>query len=118
MVCIEKPRCDTNGVGEYEVTVTSERHAQWKIGLTGDWFVWHGISFEEPNPTGSSPSVLIGLYKQHTKPRPPNTQGRARRKHGGDQGHPEKAESQTEEAEIGRRTRTGGGTKRKRPRKL
>ena len=22
------PRCDTNGVGEYEVTVTSERHAQ------------------------------------------------------------------------------------------
>ena len=25
---MEIPRCDTNGVGEYEVTVTSERHAQ------------------------------------------------------------------------------------------
>ena len=76
------------------------------------WFVWHGILFEEPNPTGSRPRDLIGLYKQQTKtgPCPPNTQGRARRKHQGDQGHPE-------EAEKGRRTQTGGGAKRRRPRK-
>ena len=46
-----------------------------------------GILFEEPNPTGSRPSDLIGLcgigvsFKvgQHTKPHPPNTQGKARR---------------------------------------
>ena len=50
------------------------------------WCVWHGILFEEPSPTGSRPSDLIGLCKQHTKAHPPNTQGRARRKHGGDQG--------------------------------
>ena len=53
--------------------------------------VWHGILFEEPNPTGSRPRDLIGLYKQQRKPHPPNTQGRARRKHGGEQGHPEEA---------------------------
>ena len=40
------------------------------------WFVWHGILFEEPNPTGSRPRDLIGLYRQHTKPHPPNTQGK------------------------------------------
>ena len=28
MVCITIPRSDTNEVGEYEVTVTSELHAQ------------------------------------------------------------------------------------------
>ena len=28
MVCIKIPRRDTNEVGEYEVTVTSELHAQ------------------------------------------------------------------------------------------
>ena len=37
------------------------------------------------------------------KPHPPNTQGRARRKHGGEQGHPEEAESHPEEAERRRR---------------
>ena len=67
------------------------------------WFVWHGILFEEPNPTGSRPSDLIGLYRQQKKPHPPNTQGRARRKHGGEQGHPEEAESHPEEAERRRR---------------
>ena len=25
---------------------------------------WHGILFEEPNPTGSRPSDLIGLYRK------------------------------------------------------
>ena len=30
-----------------------------------------GILFEEPNPTGSRPRDLIGLYKQHMKPHPP-----------------------------------------------
>ena len=30
-------------------------------------FVWHGILFEEPNPTGSRPSDLIGLYKEKMK---------------------------------------------------
>ena len=67
-----------------------------------------GILFEEPNPTGSRPRDLIGLYKQHRKPHPPNTQGRARRKHGGEQGHPEEAESHPEEAE--RRKRKGTET--------
>ena len=37
------------------------------------WLVWHFILFEEPNPTGSRPSDLIGIYKQHMKPQPPNT---------------------------------------------
>ena len=63
------------------------------------WFVWHGILFEEPNPTGSRPSDLLGLYRQQKKPHPPNTQGRARREHGGEKGHPEEAESHPEEAE-------------------
>ena len=40
------------------------------------------------------------------KPHPPNTQGRARRKHGGEQGHPEEAESHPEEAERRKRKRT------------
>ena len=38
------------------------------------WFVWHGILFEEPNPTGSRPSDLIGLYKAtHETPPPQHT---------------------------------------------
>ena len=53
------------------------------------WFVWHGILFEEPNPTGSRPRDLTGLWEQHRKTHPPNTQGRARRKHRCEQGHPE-----------------------------
>ena len=67
------------------------------------WFVWHGILFEEPNPTGSRPSDLIGLYRQQKKPHPPNTQGRARREHGGEQGHPEEAERRRKD-----RKREGG----------
>ena len=43
------------------------------------WFVWHGILFEEPNPTGSRPSDLIGLYKQHMQPHPRNVLERPRR---------------------------------------
>ena len=39
-----------------------------------------GISFEEPNSTGSRPSDLIGLYKQQTKSHPPNMPERARGK--------------------------------------
>ena len=31
------------------------------------WFVWHGILFEEPNPTGSRPSDLIGIKKTATR---------------------------------------------------
>ena len=58
-----------------------------------------GILFEEPNPTGSRPRDLIGLYRQQKKPHPPNTQGRARREHGGEQGHPGEAESHPEEEE-------------------
>ena len=53
-------------------------------------FTGTGILFEETNPTGSRPRCtrdLIGLYKQHMTPHPPNTQGRARREHGGEQGH-------------------------------
>ena len=73
------------------------------------WFVWHGILFEEPNPTGSRPSDLIGLYRQQKKPHPPNTQGRARREHGGEQGHPEEAESHPEEAERRRKDRKREG---------
>ena len=44
-----------------------------KRRLRERWFVWHGILFEEPNPTGSRPRDLIGLEKQHMKPHPPNT---------------------------------------------
>ena len=35
--------------------------------------VWLGILFEEPNPTGSRPSDLNGLCKQHMKPNAPQT---------------------------------------------
>ena len=42
------------------------------------WVLWHGILFEEPNPTGSRPRDLIGLYEQQRKTHPPNTQERAR----------------------------------------
>ena len=73
---------------------TTRGGARETMGFTGT-----GILFEEPNPTGSRPRDLIGLYRQHTKPHPPNTQGRARREHGGEQGHPEEAESHPEEAE-------------------
>ena len=34
-------------------------------------FYWHGILFEEPNPTGSRPRDqldLIGLYERQKKP--------------------------------------------------
>ena len=41
--------------------------------VRGRWVVWHGILFEEPNPTGSRPSDLIGLCKEHMQPHPPNT---------------------------------------------
>ena len=36
---------------------------QWEREWGERWFVWHVILFEEPNPTGSRPSNLIGLYK-------------------------------------------------------
>ena len=48
------------------------------------------------------------------KPHPPNTQGRARRKHGGEQGHPEEAESHPEEAERRKRKRTETAEERRR----
>ena len=38
------------------------------VGLYGT-----GILFEDPNPTGSRPSDLIGLCRQHTKPAPQHT---------------------------------------------
>ena len=56
-----------------------------------------GILFEEPNPTGSRPSDLIGLEEQHMKPHPPNTHGRGRRKHRGEHGHLEEAERREKE---------------------
>ena len=55
------------------------------------WVLWHGILCEEPTPTGSRPRDLIGLYGQQKNPHPADTQGRARREHGGEQGHPEEA---------------------------
>ena len=84
------------------------QHLSSKATLSDSWHgillkdYWHGILFEEPNPTGSRPRDLIGLYKQQKKPHPPNTvntQGRARREHGGEQGHPGEAESHTEDRE-------------------
>ena len=109
---------DTNGGDEYEVTAIktakcdqSDDHVYSnEVDTRGErWFVWHGILFEEPNPTGSRPSDLIGLYRQQKKPHPPNTQGRARREHGGEQGHPEEAESHPEEAERRRKDREQEG---------
>ena len=89
--------------------VTNEIKLFSAISATRErWFVWHGnfILFEEPNPSGSRPSDLIGLEEQHMKPHPPNTQGRARRKHRGEEGNPEEAKSHPEEAERRRRKRT------------
>ena len=65
---------DTNGGDKYEVTVIktakcdqSDDHVYSnEVDTRGErWFVWHGILFEEPNPTWSRPSDLIGLYEQH-----------------------------------------------------
>ena len=54
----------------------------WMLGKKDDGLYGTGISFEEPNPTGSRPRDLIGLYKQHMRPHSPqHTQGRARREH-------------------------------------
>ena len=53
--------------------VGSSPPQSFPVGGRERWFVWHGILFEGPNPTGSRPSDLIGLYKQHMKPQPPNT---------------------------------------------
>ena len=75
------------------MTLTTVGYGGIRADNTGErWFVWHVILFEEPNRTGSRPSDLIGLEEQHVKPQPAHTQGRARRKHGGDQGHPEEGE--------------------------
>ena len=71
------------------------------------WVLWHGILFEEPNPTGNRPHDLIGLEEQYKKPHPPNTQGRARRERGGEQGHPVEAEGHPEEAGGGRERMEG-----------
>ena len=69
-----------------------------------------GFLFEEPNPIGSRPRDLIGLYRQQKKPHPTqHTQGRARREHGGEEGHPEEAESHPEEAEKRRKDRKREG---------
>ena len=54
--------------------VTNEIKLFSAISATRErWFVWHGnfILFEEPNPSGSRPSDLIGLEEQHMKPHPP-----------------------------------------------
>ena len=54
--------------------VTDEMKLNTAISVTRErWFVWHGnfILFEEPNPSGSRPSDLIGLEEQHMKPHPP-----------------------------------------------
>ena len=64
--------------------------------------------------TGSPPSDLIGLYEQHMNPHPPpNTHlcvlGRTRRKHGGNRGHPEEAESHPEEVERRKKDRKREG---------
>ena len=74
--------------------------------------VLHGtrILFEEPNPTGSRPRDLIGLYKQQRKPHPPNTQERARGKQPRKEKRPKRRKG--EPTEIPRE-----GTKRKQPRK-
>ena len=48
------------------------------------------------------------------KPHPPNTQGRARRKHRGEEGNPEEAKSHPEEAERRRRKRTETAEERRR----
>ena len=37
----------------------------WMLGKKDAGLYGTGISFEEPNPTGSRPRDLIGLYKQH-----------------------------------------------------
>ena len=59
---------DTNGGDKYEVTVIktakcdqSDDHVYSnEVDTRGErWFVWHGILFEEPNPTGSRPSDLF-----------------------------------------------------------
>ena len=72
---------EREGKRETETERDRDRQTDRQTDREREWFVWPGILFEEPNPTGSRPSDLIGLCKQHTKPHPPNTQGRARRKH-------------------------------------
>ena len=88
------------------------------------WFVWHVILFAEPNPTGSRPRDLIGLYKQQTKPTPPtHKKGKGRSSHRRKSGQNGAKVSQRKPwkrkrpRKPGRKERGKRKTKRKRPRK-
>ena len=76
---------------------------QWRKGG------FYGTAFYLKNPThpGNRPRDLIGLEEQQKKPHRPNTQGRARRERGGEQGHPVEAEGHPEEAGGGRERMEG-----------
>ena len=70
-----------------------ERERERDDGLYGTGILLEqaSSSSSEDKPTWSRPRDLIGLCKRQTKSHPPDTEGRASRKHGVDQGHPDEA---------------------------
>ena len=71
------------------------------------WFVWHGIVFEEPNPTGSRPRDLIGLYKQQKETPPPQHTREGKGSHGKEKRPKRRKGEATETPRDG--DRRGGG---------
>ena len=54
--------------GVYRGSAADKAHLGHFGGSRCDGFLkWHGILFEEPNPTGNRPRDLIGLYKEQIK---------------------------------------------------
>ena len=83
-------------LGSEEMRGKASRGNEGDVGFYGTAF-----HLKNPTPPGAAQARdPIRLYKEQMKPHPPqHTHGRARRKHGGDQGHPKEAESHPEEAE-------------------
>ena len=92
--------------------------------------MWHGISFNEPNPTRSRPSDLIGLCKltqdpppTHTregKDKPPQTKpggGRLEAKNERRRQRKERGAQQRKGNPMSHPTETSEGAKRRRPKK-
>ena len=75
MVCIEK----TASLKAFEHGKERER----SLCLTDDDDDGTGILFEEPNPTGSRPSDLIGLYTKWQRAKRPQPAKRSSREEGG-----------------------------------
>ena len=67
----------TNMYIDVDVDMDIHRHIQWRERERERESYGREFYLKNPTPIGSRPSGLIGLCRQHTKPHPPNTQGKA-----------------------------------------